>query len=595
MNEDSTSDVKFPKLTDTNDILGTLDDIENLDTPELYRRAANVASILDTYQKEWMALEKETAKATPGDGVPILRNPRIPRNNVAYQDRLEADVYGYEHNPHPNALGKQNPIAQRPGNPGDGELRHRLRKQTKKAVEADNESDQNPGESSRPVRNRNTPSRYESESREQTPALRKPQGRGKGGRVDELRSEIDARSLGARTRSPLVSGGMGEYAPQSSSSLRDRAFASTEVDEEDSGANSRPSTRSSSRSIDTLSIPHDGQQQQSSSSGRKRRAATAIDGDTKLKPNKKARTKSNGVSATMDTNGSGGASKSRAKNMIEVEPGVYKSSQSVMMTNRWKAFKNNPGGPRIGRKSKSEKDGGSDIASSSRSRKHSLEETNDQADASRGSKKRKLSKEEPAAEENSVERLEQAPAKGKRGGRREGSGRKPAKASSSKGRSSHADTSSRHTGLDVENSASVERHLDDEHNGEAQTPGPAGDEEPSEPSSGSTRTSTRARKPSSAKIEADDGMSPGVLSQPPKKARGQWGGKRQKGKRNDGTLMMKAKQSAKSQIPTYLEEGMIADTDRTEEEEENGQGEGEDEEQSSVRTRFPCYSKIPCE
>lgn len=404
--------VKFPKLKDPKEILASLEAKENMSVNELYRRAANVANILDTYQREWMAQENATAKASAGDGVPNPRNPRAVKDKTVFQDKVQADVYGFEHNPHPTLTGRQDPIRQRQSATGDGDTKSRLRKQTSKMNASG--SFQDGLDEGRPVRKINTPSRYESESREQTPvAGKKPRGRGKGSRLVELRAEQGS----GRVPSPLAHGSMSD--PDHHLSMKDRALASTEADEEDSGINSRASSSSSSQSHEV-----DG----TSTSGRKRRRADDAEEDKTTK--KKPRTKANSTKGAKT-----GEKKTRAKQMTIVD-GVPRSKQSLMMQQRWAVFKANPNGPRIGRVRNSqsgEKDAASDSHSS---RKRSLDETNDQTGAAGGGRKRhKVAEGHHAVEENGAERSEQSsqvPVKGKRGGRREGSGRKPAKGSESK-------------------------------------------------------------------------------------------------------------------------------------------------------------------
>lgn len=206
---------KFPKLTDTDKIVESLEDHENMSTEELYARLANVQSIASKWQDEWIELEDATVKKRPpiNDGPQILRrNPRAPRDPVVYQDRLEADVYGFKYDGHHTKIGAQRPNSQRDNEGLEVNGRHlRHRVPTQKAFESGGGSSpeaegtesrlNEDGQQSlgRGARIRQPTIRTYSESRETTPAAGHffPSGKRRGrppnnmrtSRLEEIRSE----------------------------------------------------------------------------------------------------------------------------------------------------------------------------------------------------------------------------------------------------------------------------------------------------------------------------------------------------------------------------------------------------------------------
>ncbi|KAI9734782.1 MAG: hypothetical protein M1818_006769 [Claussenomyces sp. TS43310] len=144
--------VKLPKITDADEIIETLEDLEKFSFEELYWRVVNAQSSLVAWQNEWLKYERwikttdyqslvQTAKDKTKDNNFGIRNPRIvkfPQTGQADQDIIEAFAYGYEHNPHSHKVGFQDPIAQRYYDDHSGTGRHlRQRVPTKKAVEGD--------------------------------------------------------------------------------------------------------------------------------------------------------------------------------------------------------------------------------------------------------------------------------------------------------------------------------------------------------------------------------------------------------------------------------------------------------------------------
>jgi hypothetical protein len=218
----------FSKITSTAKFKESLKGLETLPTVHALDRIENVQQVLVALQDEWIGLEASTAKATPGDGIPVVRNPRKPREYFSNQDRVEADVYGFEQDTHHTKLGMQRPIEQREGRLGNGSRSRRMRQRTDRVIDVDTsgspESMQNVDDDAsgsrtrRATRSRLPSSRIGSESREQSPVgfSTFPSGKRIGrppmkavkttSRVQELRTEK------ARKSAPRASSGLSMYA-----------------------------------------------------------------------------------------------------------------------------------------------------------------------------------------------------------------------------------------------------------------------------------------------------------------------------------------------------------------------------------------------
>ncbi|OTB17464.1 hypothetical protein K445DRAFT_20808 [Daldinia sp. EC12] len=204
---------RFKKTRDASEFTDLFKDIKSLSPKELYRRVEIANMALVAWQDEYNELRKWTDdydnsiryhkeeeafnrrfKATVArdpNANPIqkdfvvkgVRAIDTTEPEVAYakqQDRIMANVYGFEYDPRADRVGKQDPIAQRTGLGRHGRLRERP-KQTAKAAEAE---DPNilPGK-----RTRKPPERFnegEAASRASTPAPSQRRGR-RGAQVQE--------------------------------------------------------------------------------------------------------------------------------------------------------------------------------------------------------------------------------------------------------------------------------------------------------------------------------------------------------------------------------------------------------------------------
>ncbi|KAI1803611.1 hypothetical protein F4811DRAFT_326835 [Daldinia bambusicola] len=160
---------RFKKTRGASEFTDLFKDIKSLSPMELYRRVEAVNKALVAWQEEYNELRKWTDdfdnsvryqkeedafnrrfKATVArdpNANPIqkdfvikgIRAKDTTEPEVAYarqQDRIMANVYGFEYDPRADKVGKQDPIAQRTGLGRHGRLRERP-KQTAKAAEAE--------------------------------------------------------------------------------------------------------------------------------------------------------------------------------------------------------------------------------------------------------------------------------------------------------------------------------------------------------------------------------------------------------------------------------------------------------------------------
>ncbi|KAI1464287.1 uncharacterized protein F4812DRAFT_462702 [Daldinia caldariorum] len=197
---------RFKKTRDASEFTDLFKDIKSLTPKELYRRVEAANKALVAWQEEYNELRKFTDdfdnsvryqkeedafnrrfKATVArdpNANPIqkdfvikgIRAKETVDPEIAYtrqQDRIMANIYGFEYDPRADKVGRQDPIAQRTGLSRHGRLRERP-KQTAKAAEAE---DPNilPGK-----RTRKPPERFtegEAASRGATPVPTQRRGR----------------------------------------------------------------------------------------------------------------------------------------------------------------------------------------------------------------------------------------------------------------------------------------------------------------------------------------------------------------------------------------------------------------------------------
>ncbi|KAF3484026.1 uncharacterized protein GIQ15_03350 [Arthroderma uncinatum] len=107
----STATGKFLPLTDPNIYIDIMKDPSSLSTKELYAITVNAAHALRIWQDEHMALEKLIKRATRSS-LKKTSNPRELEDPQVYEDKKEAMLYGYKHDPKVSQIGCQDPFAQ---------------------------------------------------------------------------------------------------------------------------------------------------------------------------------------------------------------------------------------------------------------------------------------------------------------------------------------------------------------------------------------------------------------------------------------------------------------------------------------------------
>ncbi|KAK2861083.1 hypothetical protein FQN49_004562 [Arthroderma sp. PD_2] len=107
----STGSGKFLPLTDPNIYIDIMKDPSSLSTKELYAITVNAAHALKVWQDEHMALEKLIKRATR-TSLKKTSNPRELEDPQVYEDKKEAMLYGYKHDPKASQIGCQDPFAQ---------------------------------------------------------------------------------------------------------------------------------------------------------------------------------------------------------------------------------------------------------------------------------------------------------------------------------------------------------------------------------------------------------------------------------------------------------------------------------------------------
>jgi hypothetical protein len=149
---DDSEPMRLPAITDIQKFMDSLEDHEDLTHEELFHRVENAQAALVAWQDEWMNLEVFVKKAEGRRQITTqkdanleltnpfgIKNPRIPKPHLTgqgQQDLLESFAYGYEHLPHPQMIGKQDPLKQR-YNASTSGMSLRARNPSKKAMEVD--------------------------------------------------------------------------------------------------------------------------------------------------------------------------------------------------------------------------------------------------------------------------------------------------------------------------------------------------------------------------------------------------------------------------------------------------------------------------
>ncbi|KAL4892168.1 hypothetical protein BDV59DRAFT_58355 [Aspergillus ambiguus] len=102
---------EFLEITALEDFLSQLRDPESRSSDELYAITENVAYALKAWQDEYMAIEKLHKLATRHNAKPTT-NPRKLDRPAVFEDKKEATLYGYKHDPKEDKVGFQNPFTQ---------------------------------------------------------------------------------------------------------------------------------------------------------------------------------------------------------------------------------------------------------------------------------------------------------------------------------------------------------------------------------------------------------------------------------------------------------------------------------------------------
>ncbi|KAI0169882.1 hypothetical protein GGR52DRAFT_551900 [Hypoxylon sp. FL1284] len=208
---------RFRKTRSASEFVDLFDDVKSLSPEELYYRTEVANRSLVAWQKEFNELRKLTddydnsvryhkeeeaferrfqmavgknPAANPTRKDFVVKGIRAEKNkdpNIAYarqQDRIMANVYGFEYDPREDKVGRQDPIAQRTGLGRNGRLRDRI-KSTFKAAEAE--------DMAQGKRSRRMPERFnggEPASRGSSPAPVQRRGR----RIAQVQENNDANS-----------------------------------------------------------------------------------------------------------------------------------------------------------------------------------------------------------------------------------------------------------------------------------------------------------------------------------------------------------------------------------------------------------------
>ncbi|KZF24521.1 hypothetical protein L228DRAFT_259726 [Xylona heveae TC161] len=104
---------QWDPITDPELFLAALENPEKRSTKALFAIAENAQRALKIWQDEWIILDKRTARFAQPPRKPA--DPRAVEAPVRFEDRKEADLYGYKYDPDPKKEGKQDPEKQRHG------------------------------------------------------------------------------------------------------------------------------------------------------------------------------------------------------------------------------------------------------------------------------------------------------------------------------------------------------------------------------------------------------------------------------------------------------------------------------------------------
>ncbi|KAI9890202.1 MAG: hypothetical protein M1814_004364 [Vezdaea aestivalis] len=148
----STSNQSFRVLATADNFIKALEDPKQRSAADLQIITENAVEALVSWQIEWAALEEKVAAASARKP----RNPLEPQHPVVWEDRKEADLYGFRYDPSSSKLGAQDIFGQRSSKNHFGrELRRRGRgkREWTSLVENDDDGALEPRGRGRPRRN----------------------------------------------------------------------------------------------------------------------------------------------------------------------------------------------------------------------------------------------------------------------------------------------------------------------------------------------------------------------------------------------------------------------------------------------------------
>ncbi|KKZ60101.1 hypothetical protein EMCG_00792 [[Emmonsia] crescens] len=101
----------FLPITKPEIYVDILKDPESHTTEELYALTANTARALRVWQDEYLAIDKLSKRATRHSLKKVV-NPRKLEDPLVFEDKKEAMLYGYKHDPRESKIGCQDPFVQ---------------------------------------------------------------------------------------------------------------------------------------------------------------------------------------------------------------------------------------------------------------------------------------------------------------------------------------------------------------------------------------------------------------------------------------------------------------------------------------------------
>ncbi|KAL4929456.1 uncharacterized protein BDV17DRAFT_281429 [Aspergillus undulatus] len=118
---------EFLEMTPLEDFLSQLRDPELRSSDELYAITENVAYALKVWQDEFLAIDRLQKLATRHN-LKITSDPRKLERPQVFEDKKEATLYGYKHDPKEDKVGRQNPFIQGGFKPTPAQYRKMIQK-----------------------------------------------------------------------------------------------------------------------------------------------------------------------------------------------------------------------------------------------------------------------------------------------------------------------------------------------------------------------------------------------------------------------------------------------------------------------------------